>query len=77
MRLHVGADLPFRLTTLPLADRVEVRFGKAFPAVLVVERAALDRLRAVLNQGAAELAASRTGRHALAEGAGDGAAEEV
>ncbi|MFI9813998.1 hypothetical protein [Saccharothrix variisporea] len=57
VRLHVTADLPIRPVPLKYADRVEIRFGKAFPAVLVVDRAALDRLRAALDQAAAALAA--------------------
>lgn len=77
VRLYVSADLPIRSVTLPLADRVEIRFGKAFPAVLIVERAALDRLRAALEQGATELGTPQEGRHALAEGAGDGSAEQA
>ncbi|GAA3459920.1 hypothetical protein ACFFSW_11795 [Saccharothrix longispora] len=55
VRVHVTADLPIRGSALPFADRVEVRFGKAFPVVLVIDRAALGGLRAALEQGANEL----------------------
>ncbi|MGM1057844.1 hypothetical protein [Saccharothrix sp. Mg75] len=55
VRVHVTADLPIRGSALPFADRVEVRFGKAFPVVLVIDRAALAGLRAALEQGANEL----------------------
>ncbi|CAL9641779.1 hypothetical protein SUDANB95_06337 [Actinosynnema sp. ALI-1.44] len=56
VRLHVTADLPIRPVPLKYADRVEIRFGKAFPAVLVIDSAALGRLRLALDQAAAALA---------------------
>jgi hypothetical protein len=58
VRVHVTADLPVRPFALPFADRIELRFGKAFPAVLVVDRDALDRLREALEEGAAALDAA-------------------
>jgi hypothetical protein len=51
VRVHVTADLPMRPLAMPFADRVEVRFGKAFPAVLVVDRDAVPRLQEVLAEG--------------------------
>jgi hypothetical protein len=58
VRVHVTADLPVRPVALPFADRVELRLGKAFPAVLVVDRDALDGLREALDEGAAALDAA-------------------
>ncbi|MFD7653275.1 hypothetical protein ACFV4N_04780 [Actinosynnema sp. NPDC059797] len=58
VRVHVTAELPVRGSALPFADRVEIRFGKAFPVVLVIDRAALDGVRAALEAGAAALGAS-------------------
>ncbi|WP_245744209.1 hypothetical protein [Lentzea fradiae] len=52
------ADLPMRPLAMPFADRVEVRFGKAFPAVLVVDRDAVPRLQEVLAEGWIALQAS-------------------
>lgn len=53
--LHVTRDLPVRLRTLSFADRVEVRFGNAFPVALVVDLDALDLLIGVLTRGLTEL----------------------
>ncbi|GAA3847108.1 hypothetical protein GCM10022243_11520 [Saccharothrix violaceirubra] len=55
VRVHVTADLPIRPVALPFADRVELRFGKAFPAVLVVDRGALPRLMAALAEAQSAL----------------------
>ncbi|WP_132113209.1 hypothetical protein [Actinocrispum wychmicini] len=53
--MHITNDLPVRLRTLGFADRVEVRFGNAFPIVLLVDRTALDSLIDVLTRGRSEL----------------------
>jgi hypothetical protein len=65
VRVHVTADLPLRPVAMPFADRVEIRFGKAFPAVLVVDRDAVLRLRDALDQGwtALQAAARQDGEH--------------
>lgn len=55
VHVHVTADLPIRAQALPFADRVEIRFGKAFPVALLVDRLALDQLTAALAAGKAEL----------------------
>lgn len=55
VQVYVTSDLPVRVKALPFADRVELRFGKAFPVALIVERAALDRLVKVLETGRAQL----------------------
>ena len=51
VQVHVTADLPIRSQPLPFADRVEIRFGKAFPVVLIVDRAALDALSEAITSG--------------------------
>lgn len=60
--VHVMADLPIRARALPFADRVEVRFGNAFPVVLLIDRAAIDRLNDAIQSGrtALEAATRRT-----------------
>jgi hypothetical protein len=62
VKVHVSPDVPIRLQSLAFADRVEVRFGKAFPVALLVDRAALDRFIEVLQTGRAELDAQSQGR---------------
>jgi hypothetical protein len=51
VEVHVTADLPIRTQALPFADRVEIRFGKAFPVVLIIDRPALDQLVEAINAG--------------------------
>jgi hypothetical protein len=43
---------------LPFADRLEVRFGKAFPVALIIDRPALDRLVGAIQAGRDELDAA-------------------
>jgi hypothetical protein len=56
--VHVTADLPIRARALPFADRVEIRFGKAFPVVLIIDRAALGPFDAALHRSQADLDAA-------------------
>lgn len=44
VQVHITSALPIRARALPFADRIEVRFGKAFPIVLVVDWGAIDPL---------------------------------
>lgn len=55
VQVHVRADLPIRAQALPFADRVEIRLGKAFPVVLIVDRPALAQLAAAITAGREEL----------------------
>jgi hypothetical protein len=57
VHVYITSALPIRAHALPFADRIEVRFGKAFPVVLVVERDALDPL-------IEEITTCRNGLHA-------------
>ncbi|MFD1145740.1 hypothetical protein [Saccharothrix hoggarensis] len=73
------ADLPMRVDPLAFAGRVEVRFGNAFPAVLLVDHAALPRLVRGLTEGQAALeqvAPPKAGRHVLVEEVDDDATGE-
>ena len=56
VQVHVTADLPIRTQALPFADRVEIRFGKAFPVALIVDRPALVQLSKAIADGQARLA---------------------
>ncbi len=56
VQIHVTADLPIRVRALTYANRAEIRFGKAFPVVLLVDSDALavlskelEEVRAALN----------------------------
>ncbi|MGW4207163.1 hypothetical protein ACWEIJ_04190 [Lentzea sp. NPDC004789] len=74
VRVHVTADVPMRPLAMPFADRIEIRLGNAFPAVLVIDRDVVPQLRDVLDQAWRALQASaarQQGRHTLAEEAGD------
>ncbi|WP_199430154.1 hypothetical protein [Qaidamihabitans albus] len=55
VQVHVTADLPIRARALPFANRVELRFGKAFPVALLVDEAALARLGAAIESARQEL----------------------
>jgi len=59
VQIHVTADLPIRVRALAYANRAEIRFGKAFPVVLLVDSDAiavlskeLEEVRAALNSTA-------------------------
>lgn len=59
VHLYVTADLPVRVKALPYADRLEVRFGNAFPVVLHVDRSALGQFVRAIAEGCAELERAR------------------
>ncbi|WP_410585341.1 hypothetical protein [Amycolatopsis sp. lyj-108] len=54
VQIHVTADLPIRVRVLTYANRAEIRFGKAFPVVLLVDSDAI----AVLGRELAEVQAA-------------------
>ncbi|ASO18930.1 hypothetical protein FHR81_001196 [Actinoalloteichus hoggarensis] len=56
--VHITHDLPIRVMALPYAARVEIRFGKAFPVALVVDRDALHRLGGAVAEGIDALASA-------------------
>ncbi|MGC7097095.1 hypothetical protein ACPZ19_20675 [Amycolatopsis lurida] len=55
VQIHVSADLPIRARALTYANRVEVRFGKAFPVALLIDGDALDHFSAALAEARAGL----------------------
>jgi hypothetical protein len=58
VQVHITSALPIRVQSLPFADRIEVRFGVAFPAALIVDRDALNSLIEELVTGRDALHAS-------------------
>jgi len=46
----------------PYAARIELRFGKAYPVTLGIDREALDRLAELIDAGRAELDAAAAER---------------
>jgi hypothetical protein len=65
VQVHITAALPIRAQALPFANRLEVRFGMTFSAVLIVDRDALDPL-------IQELVTGRDPLHAASEAETDG-----
>jgi hypothetical protein len=55
VQVHITSALPIRAQALPFANRVEVRFGKAFPVALIVDRDAVDPLIEAIGTGRDEL----------------------
>ena len=55
VHVFVTADLPIRAKALPFADRLEIRFGNAFPVVLLVDHSVLGQLTDAFAEGRAEL----------------------
>ena len=51
VQVHITSALPIRVQALPFANRVEVRFGKAFPVALIVDRDAVDPLIEAIGTG--------------------------
>jgi len=51
VQVHITSALPIRAQALPFANRVEVRFGKAFPGGLIVDREAVDPLIEAIGTG--------------------------
>jgi hypothetical protein len=55
VQIHITADLPIRARALPFANRIELRFGKAFPVALLVEQDALTQLADAISTARDEL----------------------
>lgn len=58
VQIHITENLPVQAKALPFADRIEVRFGRAYPVTLVIDRAALDGFTAAIRFGLADLEAA-------------------
>jgi hypothetical protein len=67
VQIHITADMPIRAQVAWFADRIELRFGSAFPVALVVDRQAVPILEAAIADSSAKLADSQQGgpRHML------------
>jgi hypothetical protein len=55
VQIHITADLPIRARALPFANRIELRFGKAFPVALLVEQDAVNQLAEAITTARDEL----------------------
>jgi len=71
VQVHITSALPIRAQALPFANRVEVRFGKAFPVALIVDRDAVDPLIEAIGTGRDGLPSVKEG------GARDGSGEII
>jgi hypothetical protein len=60
VQVHITDSLPMQVRALSYADRIEIRFGKAFPAVLIIDGSTLDRLADAIQDGRDELAEAAT-----------------
>ncbi|HEX3781519.1 MAG TPA: hypothetical protein VHX38_17805 [Pseudonocardiaceae bacterium] len=58
VHVHITDSLSIQMRALPYADRIEIRFGKAFPVALIVDRPALARLSDAILAGRDELDAA-------------------
>jgi hypothetical protein len=61
VQIHITENLPIQAKALPFADRIEIRFGRAFPVTLVIDRVALDRLTSAIRAGLSDLEAAEGG----------------
>jgi hypothetical protein len=58
VQIHITDSLPIQARALAFADRIEVRFGRAFPVVLLIDRAVLERFTGAIRSGLADLEAA-------------------
>ncbi|WP_244223407.1 hypothetical protein [Amycolatopsis circi] len=63
VQIHVTADLPIRVRALTYANRAEIRFGKAFPVVLLVDSDAIAVLGKQLHEAETALSAATRTNH--------------
>ena len=59
VHVYLDADVPVRAEALTVADRVEIRLGKAFPVVFIVDRPALDQFVRAIERARAQLDAAK------------------
>lgn len=48
VRVHISQHLPIHARALGFADRIEIRFGQAFPITLVIDKPAVDPLMSAI-----------------------------
>jgi hypothetical protein len=58
VQIHITDSLPIQARALPFADRIELRFGRAFPVALLIDRAVLDRFTDAIRSGQSDLEAA-------------------
>ena len=58
VHVHITDSLPVQVRALPYADRIEIRFGKAFPVALIIDRPAASRITDAIQSGMDELDAN-------------------
>lgn len=58
VQIHITDSLPIQARALPFADRIELRFGRAFPVAILIDRAVLDRFTDAIRSGRADLEAA-------------------
>jgi hypothetical protein len=61
VQIFITDSVPIQAKALPFADRIEVRFGRAFPVALVIDRAALGRFTGAISAGLSDLEAAERG----------------
>jgi hypothetical protein len=61
VQIHITDNLPVQAKALHFADRVEIRFGRAFPVTLVIDRSALVKLTEAIRTSLADLEAAEGG----------------
>lgn len=59
VHIHITDSLPIQARALPFADRIELRFGRAFPVAILIDRVVLDRLTDAIQSGRADLEAAQ------------------
>lgn len=69
--LNVSGALPVTSTVQAYADRLELRFGRAYPVTLTIDRDALDHIAALIDAGRLELDAAKQNAAKQAQDVGD------
>lgn len=60
VQIHITDNLPIQARALPFADRIEIRFGRAYPVTLVIDRAVLPRFTDAIRAGLSDLEAAES-----------------
>lgn len=61
VQVHITDGLPIQARALPFADRIELRFGRAFPVALLIDGSVLARFAEAVQSGRTELRAAGQG----------------
>jgi hypothetical protein len=60
VQIHITDNLPIQARALPFADRIEIRFGRAYPVTLVIDRAVLPRFTDAIQAALFDLEAAES-----------------